>query len=279
MSVDQSQVAALRPAAGAFDAIAGIFDARFAPWQSVAAQRRAMRRSLTQNFAPHSHILELGGGTGDDAAWLAAQGHDVVLTDASPAMVGMAREKLAPLGASAEVVAAEDLEHFALRHFETGGKRFDGAFSNFAPLNCVEDLKPVGRGLARLLHPGAAAMLMLFGTFCPGEFLTETIRGRPRAALRRLKRGPAPARLAKREFTVVYHRRADLVHALAPWFVLEQVLGVGVFVPPSAAEPWISGHPHLLSVLERLDGLAAGVLAPLGDHVLYRFRRTDIPAP
>jgi hypothetical protein len=53
-------------------------------------------------------------------------------------------------------------------------------------------------------------------------------------------------------------------------------MGVGVFVPPSAAEPWISRHPRLLSVLERLDSRLSAPLAALGDHVLYRFvRRAD----
>jgi methyltransferase family protein len=32
---------------------------------------------------------------------------------------------------------------------------FDGAFSNFSGLNCVEDLAAVARNLARLLKPGA----------------------------------------------------------------------------------------------------------------------------
>ena len=111
------------------------------------------------------------------------------LTDPSPAMVAQAKAKLAPLGGRAEVAAGEELEDFAARHLAAGGARFDGAFSNFAPLNCVADLGPVARGLATLLKPGAAAMLVLFGTLCPGEMVVETLRGRPHLALRRCKRG------------------------------------------------------------------------------------------
>jgi hypothetical protein len=55
--------------------------------------------------------------------------------------------------------------------------------------------------------------------------------------------------------------------------------GVGVFVPPSAAEPWISGHPGLLRGLEWLDRKAGRPLALLGDHILYSFRRTAAPPP
>ena len=93
----------LRPAAIAFDAIAPVFDSRFGAWCSVAAQRRAVRAALLQAFPAGGHILELGGGTGEDAAFLAELGFDVLLTDPSPAMVARARTKLAPLGSAAEI--------------------------------------------------------------------------------------------------------------------------------------------------------------------------------
>ena len=218
-------------------------------------------------------MLEVGGGTGGDAAWLASQGYKVVLTDASPAMVGLAREKLASLGSTAEVSAAEDLEAFAEQYASHGGALFDGAFSNFAPLNCVEDLVPVAHGLARLVKPGASVMLVLFGTLSPGDMLVECLRGRPHQALRRFRRGAAPARLGGRNFSVRYHRRRDLVRAMRPWFRLVRRLGIGIFVPPSAAEPWISRHPGFLTCLGMLDRVARRPLAPLGDHVLYHFER------
>jgi SAM-dependent methyltransferase len=264
----------MRPAVAAFDAIAPIFDQRFGAWESVSAQRRAVRRALLQEFPTCGHILELGGGTGEDAAFLAGAGYEVLLTDPSPTMVALAKAKLSPFGARAEIATGEELEHFASHHLSAGGRLFDGAFSNFAPLNCVVDLGPAARGLAQLLKPGAPAMLVLFGTFCPGEMLTEVLHKRPNQALRRFKRGPLPARLAKREFPIVYHRRADLRKAFAPWFVLEKRIGIGVAVPPSAAEPWISHHPRLLGAMEALDRMLSRPLAFLGDHVLYQFRRT-----
>jgi SAM-dependent methyltransferase len=270
-------ISSLRPAALAFDAIAPAFDSRFGEWRSVAAQRKAVRAALLRAFPTAGHILELGGGTGEDATFLAERGYDVLLTDPSPTMVKLAATKLAPLGARAEIAAGEEMEEFAIRHRESGGAMFDGAFSNFAPLNCVADLRPVARGLARLLKPDAPAMLVLFGTFCPGEMVVEVLRGRPQLALRRFQRGEAPARLAKQEFHVVYHRRAALLRAFAPWFVLEKCVGIGVTVPPSAAEPWISRQPKLLAAMEMLDRGLAHPLAMLGDHVLYQFRRTVVP--
>jgi len=264
----------MRPAALAFDAVAPIFDSRFGAWHSVTAQRNAVRAALLQQFPWGGRILELGGGTGEDASFLAEHGNTVLLTDPSPTMVAIASQKLAPLGSKADVVAGEDLEEFAQSYRSSQKPLFDGAFSNFAPLNCVTDLRSVARGLASLLKPGAPAMLVLFGTCCPAEMIVETLRGRPDQALRRLKHGTVPARLAKREFQVIYHRRSDLVRAFTPWFELEQRIGIGVTVPPSSAEPWISNYPRLLAAMEATDRVLSRPLAALGDHVLYQFRRT-----
>jgi hypothetical protein len=100
-----------------------------------------------------------------------------------------------------------------------------------------------------------------------------------RAASRRRSRGDVSARLAGRTFAVRYHRTSDVQRAFAPWFRLVARRGIGIFVPPSAAEPWISRYPRLVSALERLDRGISRLLAPLGDHLLYRLERTDVTAP
>jgi SAM-dependent methyltransferase len=237
-----------------------------------------VRAALLRTVPPGGRILELGGGTGEDAAFLASHGYDVLLTDPSPAMVSLAQAKLAPFGSRAEAAAAEELDGFASRYLSAGGAPYDGVFSNFAPLNCVVDLEAVARGLAMLLKPGAPALLVLFGTLCPGEIATELLRCRPRQALRRCKRGPVQARLAGHEFNIVYHRRAALRRTFKPWIVLEKRIGIGFAVPPSAAEPWISAHPQLLTAMENLDHLLSRPLAAFGDHVLFQFRRTAVPS-
>lgn len=269
---------ALPPAAAAFDTVAARFDERFGEWASVAAQRRAVRRRLLEAFPPGAHVLELGGGTGEDAGFLADHGRRVLLTDASPRMVEVAGRKLAGR-ASAAVCAAERMEALAAEREAAGEPPFDGAFSNFAALNCVTDLAPTARGLARMLRTGAPALLVLFGPLPPGEIVVEAARGRPRSAFRRLSRGDVHARLGGREFTVRYHRPADVRRAFAPWFRLEKVRGIGVFVPPSAAEPWISRFPRFVRALEAMDRAVETPLALLADHVLFHLVRTDAPAP
>lgn len=269
---------ALSPAAQAFDAVAERFDERFGGWLSVQAQRRSVRTALVEAFPPGARLVEIGGGTGEDACWLIDRGREVLLTDPSPRMVRIAAGKLRTRGAPAPVaVAAESLG--ALATVRAGERLFDGAYSNFAALNCVPDLGDVGRGLAQLVRPGGRVLLVMFGIAVPGEWAVELAHGRPRAAVRRFARGDVRARLGGREFSVRYHRRADVERAFAPWFRLTERRGIGVFVPPSAAEPWISSHPRLLRALERLDRRLACGLAALGDHVLYVLERTGTSAP
>ena len=268
-------MAPLGSAALAFDSIAGSFDARFGTWLSVAAQRRAVHRALAEAFPKGAKVIDVGGGTGEDARWLIERGREVLLTDASPAMIATASAKLGP-GASAECIPAERLGMLADKF---GEACFDGAYSNFAALNCVSDLDSFAAGLARLLRPGAPALLVLFGTMCPMEMMVEATRGRPRNIFRRFARGDAHARLGGHDFTIRYHRSSAFRKAMAPWFEPHGRQAIGLFVPPSAAEPWISRHPRLLRMLEALDNQLAAPLAAFGDHVQYRFVRTEVPAP
>lgn len=258
----------------AFDAVAPTFDARFGAWKSVAAQRSAVRAELLRSFEPGASLLELGGGTGEDALFLAARGYRVHLTDGSPAMIRLAGEKVVSAGAeecvTLECVAIEELTR--LRDVT-----FDGCFSNFAAFNCVDDCSVPARGLASVLRPGALALFVIFGPCCPGEMLTLLLRGEGSRAFRRFSKRAA-ARLGGHSFTVSYPAPHAFARSFAPWFALRHVRGVGVFVPPSSAEPWISNHPRLLAILQRLDRMLSAPLAVLGDHVIVALERTKVPA-
>lgn len=266
------------PAVQAFDAIAASFDERFGEWASVAAQRRAVRRALLRVFPPGASLLELGGGTGEDALFLAAHGRCVLVTDGARSMLECAERKADAAGLSHRIrtrrVLLERLDELA-----AASAPFDGVFSNFAALNCVTDLNAVARSLAPLLARGSAAVLVMFGPCAPGEVVVQLLRRNPSAAVRRLSRGAVLARLAGRNFTVRYPSPRTVARSFSPWFELVRTLGIGVFVPPSAAEPAISRNPRVLAALEAMDRVIASPLAWLGDHALLEFRRTDAGPP
>jgi hypothetical protein len=177
-----------------------------------------------------------------------------------------------------ERVALEETGRFAAAREADGLPLFAGAFSNFAAFNCVDEHRAPARELARLLAPGAPLLLVVFGPFSPGEVVTLIARGQLRSAFRRLSRRGVAAKVGGHAFKVVYPSPGALSRSFRPWFAHRRTVGIGVFVPPSSAEPWISDHPRLLSFLERLDRAAARPLAIFGDHVLVALERTGAPA-
>ncbi len=278
---DADPPAELPPAVRAFDETAVRFDERFGSWLSVAAQRDAVRQLLTKIFPAESRLLELGGGTGEDAVHLAQLGYRVTLTDGSPRMLHMAEAKVRTAGlhdgrVTVEQLVLEDIPGYA-RAGQVGS--YDGAYSNFAALNCVRDLGTLGPPLARLIRPGGGCAFVLFGPCSIGEMVVELARGRPRAAFRRLRRGPAAAKLGRETFMVWYPTPRQVATAMAPYFQLRAVRGIGIAVPPSSAEPWISKFPRVVSSLGAADRLLSAPLALLGDHVLIHLERTSRTVP
>jgi SAM-dependent methyltransferase len=275
--------AGLPPAVRAFDRTAPRFDERFGAWRSVAAQRRAVRRELVRTFPPGGRVLDLGAGTGEDALFLLERGYDVTITDGSPTMVERARDKLRQAGFAdrppPEQVVLEDLDRFADTVQRQGRPPYDGAYSNFAAFNCVADLPALAGPLASLLRPGAHCLLVVFGPCSVGEVVVELLRGRPRAAVRRFRRGAAPARLGGEHFAVWYPSPRTVARALAPYFRLRRTRGIGILVPPSAAEPFVSRFPRIVGALEAADRVLTAPLALLADHVLLDLERTAEPAP
>lgn len=156
------------------------------------------------------------------------------------------------------------------------GRPFDGAFSNFGALNCVQDVRALARNLADLLRPGATALLCWMSPCCLWEVTWYLAHARPSKALRRLRRGGDFARLADgMSIRVHYPSVRELARTFAPEFRLKSFTGIGVAVPPSYVERWAQRFPQLLSLAitaDRFLGRCPGLRA-LADHVLLRFER------
>jgi SAM-dependent methyltransferase len=174
-----------------------------------------------------------------DAIHLAARGIQVVACDISPKMIQLARERVTEDLASRvdfRVLPTENLQTL-----ETEGP-FDGAFSNFSGLNCVEDLSSAARNLARLLKPGAWLLACIMGHFVPWEIVWFLAHGRPeRAFARAWDKGEL---LDMGGLKIQRPSVLEMARLLAPEFELRSRHGVGIAVPPSYMEHWARRYPQ-----------------------------------
>jgi ubiquinone/menaquinone biosynthesis C-methylase UbiE len=235
--------------ATSFDRIAETYDACWTTTPIGRAQRDLVWRDLDQLFHPGERILDIGCGTGEDAAHFAARGIHVYATDASPAMVQVARRR----GITATVCEAEELGRI--------DRLFDGAISNFGALNCVGNLPVVAVSLARLVRPGGRLALCVLGRFCAWETLYYALRFQWSKSCRRWRRS-APFR----EMMIHYPGVAEIRAAFAPDFELYRWTGVGLLVPPSYVK-LPAALVHMLAACDRfLTRLP--LLRALADHRL-----------
>jgi ubiquinone/menaquinone biosynthesis C-methylase UbiE len=258
----------LTSAATAFDRVANSYDAQFTHTSIGRAQREQVWSTLLATFPEGSRILELNCGTGEDARFLAKQRRSVVACDASAEMIEVAKRH----GGAPDYLRMANEELSSLY----GEAPFDGAFSNFSGLNCLADLSPVARSLARLVKPGGPVLICIWSRVCVAEILWYLLQGQPRKAIRRFH-GKSVAKLGGVSISITYHTLREIHHAFSPWFALKSRRAIGLFVPPSYAERWMARHPVALAYFEKLDRAFAGwpLLRNFGDHILLEFVRCN----
>ncbi|MBC8121871.1 MAG: methyltransferase domain-containing protein [Gemmatimonadaceae bacterium] len=246
-----------------FDSLAADYDRRYAETAVGRLQRAQVWRQLNTLWQAGDSLVELGCGTGIDAAALSARSIRVLATDISPAMVEVARRRCGA-GVRLAVLAAEQIGML--------DEHFDGAFSNFAALNCILDLDAFARDLASRLRPGAKAAFCFFGRTCLWEILGYLVRGSPRKAFRRRRSGTVLASIGGgTEVAVRYYSPDQVKRAFTPWFRLIRTVGIGVSVPPTYLDALVQRTPRLFKQLSRLDQVIGSYWPAihLGDHTLY----------
>ena len=256
----------------AFDRLATTYDSLFTFSTIGKSQREVVWEHALKVFAKGSRIVELNCGTGQDALFLAKAGMTVTACDASLGMIKQARSKMA--------VEAPDagIEFLLLRTEEIGTLRqtlcFEGVFSNFSGLNCVGDLTSVAQQLSGRLASGAPLLLCFSTRYCLWEIIYFLLRGEPRKAFRRC-RGVSQARMDDLVFPVYYPSIGQLRSAFGPEFRLVSTTAVGLAVPPSYVEAWVTSRPRLLKLLEAIDKTVRTWpgLRTLGDHMLLRLEK------
>src|SRR5208282_204768 len=148
-------------------------------------------------------------------------GVQVVASDSSAQMIAVATRRIQKRGQQnlvrPLVLRAEDITALPVDEL------FDGVFSNFGALNCIADLRKLSQDLARLLKPGASALLCWMGPCCVWEIIWYSGQAKWDKAFRRLNhKGGITARIADGVFVrVEYPSARSLARAFAPEFRLK----------------------------------------------------------
>ena len=253
----------------AFDSIAAVFDSQFE--NDITRRLRAIiYREAERYLPPAGTILDINCGTGIDALYFLQRGYRVTANDVSPEMIAHTRRKIAPLYPQAEFRTGsfEDLGSIS-------GPAFDAVLSNFGGLNCVRDLGPLARVSGSLVRPGGVAVMIVMPPASLWELAAGMVRGKPRAAFRRMLPGTTATGFNGKTFAVFYHSPSSVLSAFRPWFRLRSLRGLSVVSPPPHATRFRSAFPRFSRLLESADEVLARLplIRSMGDHWLMVLER------
>ncbi len=238
-------------AAIAFSKQAPLFDELYAEDIIFQYKRERVRDHVLKYLKPGSAILELNAGTGDDAIFFAQHGHSVHATDISVMMQNVLKEKvkLNDLNGS---ISYELRSYTDLKNLFNRGP-YDLIFSNFAGLNCTDQLKEVLHSFNTLLKPGGFVTLVILPKFCLWEFLL-LFRGNFKTAFRRFsgKKG-AKAHIEGEFFRCWYYNPSFIKKNLHDSFNVLSLEGLCTLIPPSYIEKFGEKHPKTYRFLKRKE--------------------------
>lgn len=116
-------------------------------------------RRIARHLEAESRVLDIGGGPGRYAIWLAAQGHTVTLADLSAGLLDIARGKITEAGVDDRIEAIVEADACDLSAWRDG--EFDAALSlgPFYHLPDAEERVRAAAELARVLRPGGVVFV------------------------------------------------------------------------------------------------------------------------
>lgn len=260
-----------------FDSSASQYDSDFTHTEIGKIQRDFVynflnRRILTKKSLS---VLEINCGTGEDALWLAKNGHSVLATDASAKMIEVAKQK-----SNAITSTTLHFEQAAFSELKTkfSNQKFDLVFSNFGGLNCVNnlELKQLLDDFYGLLNPNGKLVLVIMGRKCAWERLYFLLKGNSKSAFRRMSQDAIAANLGNGIVQPTFYFSPSEIKSLAEQkFQHLNTKPIGFFIPPSYLEKFFSNKKILLQFLFQLEKLFGqfSFLSNYADHYLIYLKR------
>ncbi len=264
---------ALRDTQRAFDGVAAGYDQSNADNPMLRDMRERVRHVVEAVVPNGSHILDLGCGPATDTVYFASRGYRVTAIDWSPAMVREAERRVRGAG----VARRAHVLHLGIHELEQlSPERFDAAYSNFGPLNCVPDLPASARLIGDRLRRGGVLVASVIGRVCPWEVALHLARGQWSRASIRFRGGLVPVPLEGRQVWTRYYTPGSFERTFAAaGFSRVSLRTLGLFVPPPYLQAFAGRHPALVSALQRVEDRVGAwpALRAWGDHFLIVLRK------
>jgi ubiquinone/menaquinone biosynthesis C-methylase UbiE len=235
----------------AFSSQAGIFDEIYSGNTIVNYKRDRVRSHVLRYLTPGSSILELNSGTGEDALFFAQNGHKVHATDISTGMQQQLKRKVEMRGMQGRI--SNELCSFTMLQQLKNKGPYDLIFSNFAGLNCTDELDKVLASFHDLLKPNGVVTLVILPKFCLWETLL-IFKGKFRTAFRRFfSHNGRKAHIEGTYFKCWYYNPSFIVKRLTDQFDLLGIEGLCTIVPPSYIEGFAERHTAAYTFLKNKE--------------------------
>jgi ubiquinone/menaquinone biosynthesis C-methylase UbiE len=238
-------------AGAAFSNQSDVFDALYSGNTIINYKRERVRRHVLQYLKPGSSILELNSGTGEDALFFAQKGFKVHATDISEGMQAELRDKTAR-NKMQQLISTEICSYTQLHQLKNKGP-YDLIFSNFAGLNCTNELDKVLYSFSALLNRGGIVTLVILPKFCLWETML-LFKGKFKTAFRRSFRSKGrAAHVEGVHFKCWYYNPSFIKKHLKNEFDVLSIEGLCTIVPPSYLEGFAENYPALYKFLTRTE--------------------------
>lgn len=257
----------------AFNKQSVLFDELYSSNSMIEYKRQRVRDHVMKFLKPGSYILELNAGTGEDAIYFAKHGHHIHATDISSGMLEMLEQKVIQYQLTNKITF-ENCSYTSLSKLKNNGP-YDLIFSNFAGINCTNQLDLILDSLPALLKPGGVITLVFLPPFCLWEFLM-LFKGKFKTAFRRFcgVKGAA-AYIEGICFRCWYYKPSFIIKKLKLSFHVLGYEGLCTLVPPSYIEGFADRHLNSYRILKEHEARLKNKWPwrDIGDYVTLSFKK------
>jgi SAM-dependent methyltransferase len=258
-----------------FDGAAKTYDADFSFTTIGKLQRQRVWSFIKNRFTNKTHtILEINCGTGEDAIWLANNGHRVIATDVSNVMITVCLgKKIINEARNVQFLNASYLDV----HNKFPNQKFDFIFSNFGGLNCANksDLSALSKSFSTMLCLNGKLLFVIMGRKCWIERTYFLLKGKIAEAKRRKSPNGVRTKIGDSIFFTYYYSPNEIKKIFADDFIVSFRKPIGITIPPSYLEKYFSNKKLLLSVLNKCESLFGcfPFLSNYADHYLIELTK------